>query len=59
MDGMDEERDRGSTGDRAALKSRESEQEARGWSLLRALLSSLHPEPREGAGSCTGRAAGL
>lgn len=58
-DGIDEQGDRGSAGDRAALESREGGQEAWGWSPLRALLSSLHPEPREGAGSCTGPAAGL
>lgn len=49
-DSMDKEGDRGSAGDRAALESREGGQEAWGWSLLRA----LHPEPRDGAGSCTG-----
>lgn len=59
IDGIDEEDDRGSAGDRAALESRDGGQEAWGWSPLRALLSSLHPEPREGAGSCTGPAAGL
>lgn len=59
IDGIDEEDDRGSAGDRAALESRDGGQEAWGWSPLRALLSSLHPEHREGAGSCTGPAAGL
>lgn len=56
---MDREGDRASAGDRAALQSREGGQETWGWCELRALLSSLHPEPREGVGSCTGRAAGL
>lgn len=56
---MGKEGHRGSAGDRASLESRESGQEAWGWSLVRALPSSLHPEPREGAGSCTGRATGL